>query len=122
MVIPVFDCEIDAYWWVLCTEKYFKRWDIPETEKMAVAAIAMKGPALTSWLRWYPRHPWVTWDAFTSVFLWQFKPEWRVILPSPDDEEDLEFEPQQLQQGDSVDVDSMADSNRRHNSRMDDYA
>ncbi|MCI72955.1 hypothetical protein A2U01_0094219, partial [Trifolium medium] len=30
MVILVFDGEIDAYWWVLCTEKYFKHWRTPE--------------------------------------------------------------------------------------------
>ncbi|GAU20954.1 hypothetical protein TSUD_201030 [Trifolium subterraneum] len=63
---------------------------------MTVAAFAMKGPALTWWLGWHPRHPWMNWDAFTSVFLWQFKPEWRVILPLPDDEEGMEFEPEQL--------------------------
>ncbi|KAI5399768.1 putative protein S-acyltransferase 15 [Lathyrus oleraceus] len=42
MVIPVFDGKIDAYWWVLCTEKYFKKWLTLETQKMAVAALAMK--------------------------------------------------------------------------------
>jgi hypothetical protein len=107
MVFTVFDCEIDAYWWVLCTEKYFKRWDIPETKKMAVAAIAMKGPALTWWLRWYPRHLWMNWDEFTSVFLWQFKLEWRVILPVPDDEEEAIPEPSLLEtQSACVAVDS----------------
>jgi hypothetical protein len=88
MVIPKFDGEIDAYWWVLCTEKYFKHWRTPETYKMIVAGLAMKGPPLTWWLRWYPRHSSVNWDAFTSIFLWQFKPEWRVILPVPDDEDE----------------------------------
>ncbi|MCI83352.1 hypothetical protein A2U01_0104628, partial [Trifolium medium] len=34
--------------------------------------------------------------AFTAIFLWKFKQEWRVILPLPDDEEDTEFEPQKL--------------------------
>ncbi|MCI41729.1 hypothetical protein A2U01_0062963, partial [Trifolium medium] len=29
----------------------------------------------------------MNWDTFTTVFLWQFKPEWRVILPLPDDDE-----------------------------------
>ncbi|MCI69549.1 hypothetical protein A2U01_0090812 [Trifolium medium] len=47
MVIPVFDCKIDAYWWVLCTEKYFKHWRTPETLKMIVAGLVMKGPPLT---------------------------------------------------------------------------
>jgi hypothetical protein len=97
MRIPFFDATEDAYWWVLCTEKYFKTWSTPETLKMTVAGLAMKGPALTWWLRWYPRHPWVNWDAFTSIFLWQFKAEWREILPVA--EEDLELEPPQLVQG-----------------------
>ncbi|WJX25485.1 hypothetical protein P8452_14519 [Trifolium repens] len=64
-----FHGEIDAYWWVLCTEKYFKYWRTPETYKMIVAGLAMKGPPLTWWLRWYPRHSSVNWDAFTSIFL-----------------------------------------------------
>jgi len=75
MVIPVFDEEIDAYWWVLCTEKYFKRWNIPDTQKMDVAAIAMKGPALPLWRQWYPRRLWMNMDEYTSVFIWKFKPE-----------------------------------------------
>ncbi|MCH85015.1 swarming motility protein ybiA [Trifolium medium] len=101
MVIPVFDGEIDAYWWVLCIEKYFKHWRTPETLKMIVAGLAMKGPALTWWLRWYPRHPWVNWDAFTSIILWHFKPEWRVMLSIPDDEEELV---QDLEQSVNVDA------------------
>jgi hypothetical protein len=63
---------------------------------MIVAGLAMKGPPLTWWLKWYPHHRSMNWDAFTYVFLWQFKPEWRVILPLSDDEEDMEFEPEQL--------------------------
>lgn len=51
MVILVFDGKVDAYWWVLCTDQYFKRWGTLEAEKMAVVAIAMKGCALTWWLR-----------------------------------------------------------------------
>jgi hypothetical protein len=102
MRIPIFDATEDAYWWVLCTEKYFKLWSTPETLKMTVAGLAMKGPALTWWLHWYPCHRWVDWDSFTTIFLWQFKPEWRVVLPLPDDKEELEDEPQQLVQGDSI--------------------
>ncbi|MCI49513.1 hypothetical protein A2U01_0070757, partial [Trifolium medium] len=34
-----------------------------------------------------------------SNIFWKFKPEWRVILHLPDDEEDIEFESQQLAQG-----------------------
>ncbi|MCI47475.1 hypothetical protein A2U01_0068717, partial [Trifolium medium] len=29
----------------------------------------------------------MNWDEFTTVFLWQFKPEWRVILTLQEDEE-----------------------------------
>jgi len=86
MVIPVYDCEIDVYWWILCTKKYFERWGTLEEKKMEVVAIAMRGRALTWWLWWYPRHQSVSWDAFTALFLWQFKLEWRVILPVPDDD------------------------------------
>jgi hypothetical protein len=57
MVIPMFDGEINAYWWVLCTEIYFKHWFTPNTLKMTVVGLAMKGLTLTWWLRWYPRHP-----------------------------------------------------------------
>jgi len=80
MVTPVYDCEIDAYRWILCTEKYFKRWGTLEEKKMEVAAIAMRARALTWWLWWYPRHQSVSWDAFTALFHWKFKAEWRVIL------------------------------------------
>jgi hypothetical protein len=71
---------------------------------MTVAGLAMKGSALTWWLCWYPRHPWVNWDAFTAIFLWQFKPEWRVILPSP---EDVELESEQSVKGDSSNEQSL---------------
>ncbi|KAL5063100.1 hypothetical protein RYX36_024837 [Vicia faba] len=110
--------EIDAYWWVLCIEKYFKQWLTPETFKMTVAELAMKGPTLTWWLRWYPRHSQVNWDAFTTIFLWQFKPEWRVILPLPDDEEDVEFEPQQLVRCSSIDKQPIMVDKRINNSNQ----
>jgi hypothetical protein len=42
MMIPVFDGEIDAYWWVLCTEIYFKHWFTPDTLKMTVVGLARK--------------------------------------------------------------------------------
>jgi hypothetical protein len=50
MRIPIFDTIEDVYWWVLCTEKYFKLWSTPQTLKMTVAALALKGPALTWWM------------------------------------------------------------------------
>jgi len=33
MVIALFVGKIDAYWWVFCTEEYFKHW-LLEVEKM----------------------------------------------------------------------------------------
>jgi hypothetical protein len=67
--IPIFDATEDAYWWVLSIEKYFKQWFTLDTLKMTVVGLAMKGPALTWWLRWYPHHRSMNWDAFTSAFL-----------------------------------------------------
>ncbi|KAK2430515.1 receptor protein kinase HSL1 [Trifolium repens] len=103
MKLSIFDGSGDAYWWIICSEKSFNSRNriVSDAEKLMECASAMKGSALTWWLRWYPLHQWVNWDAFTSIFLWQFKPEWRVILPVI--EEDLELEPPQLVQGDNVD-------------------
>ncbi|WJX22465.1 hypothetical protein P8452_11769 [Trifolium repens] len=107
--IPIFEAAEDAYWWVLCIEKYFKQWFTLDALKMKVAGLAMKGPALTWWLHWYPSHRLVNWDAFTTIFLWKFKPEWRVILPLPDDEDNLELQPTVMDEGinDSYQISSL---------------
>jgi hypothetical protein len=117
MSIPIFDATEDAYWWLLCTEKYFKLWSTPETEKMKVAALAMQGTALTWWLRWYPRHPWMNWDACTAVFLWNFKHEWRIILPLPEDDEESSL---LASHNVSVAADSTVIANGHNNSTLDD--
>ena len=57
MVILVFVGNYDAYFWVLCIEKYFKVREIPETEKMSLAATAMRGCTLKWWRWWSPLHP-----------------------------------------------------------------
>lgn len=38
----VFDCEIEVYWWVLCIEKYFKKWFTPKIQKLAVTDCTYK--------------------------------------------------------------------------------
>jgi hypothetical protein len=96
MGISVFDGEDDSYCWVLHVEKFFTEQGTPDALKLPTAVMALRGRAHQWWLWRSHRQPPTTWDAFTSVFLWQFKPEWRVILPLPDDEEDMEFEPEQL--------------------------
>jgi hypothetical protein len=58
----------NAYFWVLCTEKYFKVCNIPETEKMSLAVTAMSGCAL-KWQRWWsPCHPGVSWIVVPRVW------------------------------------------------------
>ncbi|MCI31511.1 swarming motility protein ybiA, partial [Trifolium medium] len=57
MDILVFDGQFDAYFWVLCTEKYFKVKGTTEMEKMVLAEMEMRGRALHWWLWWVPRHP-----------------------------------------------------------------
>jgi hypothetical protein len=46
MAMLVFAGHYNAYFWVLCTEKYFKVCNILETEKMSLAVTAMSGCAL----------------------------------------------------------------------------
>ncbi|MCH82274.1 alphaalpha-trehalose-phosphate synthase [Trifolium medium] len=43
MEISIFDAKDDAYWWVLCTEKYFQAKGISEERKMIDTAKAMRG-------------------------------------------------------------------------------
>lgn len=69
MEISVFDEDEDAYWWILCTEKFFAAKGTQESEKMTAIVPAMSGRALHWWRWWYPRHPQVSWDSFTVAFL-----------------------------------------------------
>jgi hypothetical protein len=77
MAIPVFKGEDDAYQWVLCTEQHFKEQNIVENAQLTVAVKALQGRALRWWLWRSHRQLPTTWDAFTTIFLWRFKPEWR---------------------------------------------
>jgi len=56
MAILTFDEQYDAYFLVLCTEKYFRVRTIHEKEKISLAATAMRGCALKWWRWWFPRH------------------------------------------------------------------
>jgi hypothetical protein len=70
-----------------------------QTYKMIVAGLAMKGPALTYMVAPLAPTPSSMGELgffYFKIFLWQFKPEWRVILPVPDDEEESEVKPQEL--------------------------
>lgn len=96
MEISVFDEDEDAYWWILCTEKFFAAKGTQESERMTAIGPTMNGHALHWWRWWYPRHPQVSWDSFTVAFLWQFKPEYRDVLPMPDEVEEPEWVSEQL--------------------------
>jgi hypothetical protein len=93
MEILVFNGHYEAYFWVLCVDKYCKVRGISEKEKMALAATGMSDCALKWWRWWFPRHPGVSWNMFTIALLWRFKPEDSNILPIFDDEEEPESSP-----------------------------
>jgi hypothetical protein len=95
MEIPVFNDEDDAYWWVICMDKYFDAMETPEEKKMTVVAKAIRGKAILWWFCWIHRHPEENWETFSWEFLWHFKPEFRDVLPLPPNEEgmlDLELD------------------------------
>src|SRR3954468_2238439 len=87
MTILLFDGEEDAYWWILCLEKFFKEHETPKSLKVLKAVGALRGPAFTWWIWWSRVHPRYNWDTFTTALLWRFKPEWRPILPLDEEEE-----------------------------------
>jgi hypothetical protein len=91
MEIPVFNGEDDAYWWVLCMDKYFGAMKTPEDKKMTEAVTAMRGRAFSWWFRWSLRHPKASWGKFSWTLLWYFKPEFRDVLPIPNDEDWLDL-------------------------------
>ncbi|TKY61623.1 hypothetical protein E2542_SST11474 [Spatholobus suberectus] len=92
MEISGFDRDEDAYWWLLCIEKYFSAKGTLETEKMTEVMKAMRGRALQWWLWWYQRHSYVSWEPFTIAFLWSFKPEFQDVLPILDEEKEPNLE------------------------------
>ncbi|XP_058751517.1 uncharacterized protein LOC131624597 isoform X1 [Vicia villosa] len=89
MAVPVFyGEEEDAYWWILCLEKFFNEHETPKSLKVLKAVGALRGSAFTWWIGWCRVHPRYNWDTFTIALLWRFKPEWRPILPLDDEEEE----------------------------------
>jgi hypothetical protein len=89
---------------VLCTDKYFTAKGTPETEKLPKVAIAFRGCAHHWWVWWHHCHPHARWESFVTAFLWRFKPEYRDILPIPDEEEEREMESKTLTVQGSFDV------------------
>jgi hypothetical protein len=59
----------------------------------------------------------MNWDACTAVFLWNFKPEWRIILPLPEDDEESSL---LASHNVSVAADSTVIANGHNNSTLDD--
>ncbi|XP_058722263.1 uncharacterized protein LOC131594194 [Vicia villosa] len=131
MTILLFDGEEDAYWWILCLEKFFKEHETPKSLKVLKAVRALRGSAFKWWIWWSRVHRRYNWELFTTALLWRFKPEWREILPISDEEEEpieedeeWEVEPQQLVQGDNIDVqptmvdERINDSNKFSSSRV----
>ncbi|CAJ2644148.1 unnamed protein product [Trifolium pratense] len=88
----LFDGEEDSYWWVLCIEKFFKEQGTPNALKLPTAVLALKGRAHQWWLWQSRRQPPTTREAFTTVFLWRFKPEWREILLVDNEEEETDLD------------------------------
>jgi hypothetical protein len=87
MEIPVFNGENDAYWWVLCMDKYFGAMKTPEDKKMTEVVKAMRGRAFSWWFSWSLRHPKASWETFSWKLMWYFKPEYRDVLQILDDED-----------------------------------
>jgi len=85
-MISIFDGSEDAYWWLICSEKSFNSRGLSDAWKLIETVLAMRGSALTWWLGWSHRNPNSNWESFTIAFLWQFHPEFRDVLPLPEDE------------------------------------
>lgn len=61
---------------------------VSKQAQLPAAVSALQGRALHWWKWWYPRHPNVDWESFTTSFIWRFQPEFRDILPVDDEEEE----------------------------------
>ncbi|AES74980.1 hypothetical protein MTR_6g021620 [Medicago truncatula] len=88
MAISLFSGDSDGYWWILCTEDHFRVNGVPKHAQLSAAVSALQVRALHWWRWWYPRHPDVDWESFTTSFIWRFQPEFREILPMDDEEEE----------------------------------
>ncbi|CAK8544601.1 unnamed protein product [Lathyrus sativus] len=86
MKILLFDGEDEAYWWILCFEKFFKEHGTSESLKVLKAVGTLRGRAL-KWWQWRSKyHSWMSWNTFAEVFRWHFKPEWRHLFLKLDEE------------------------------------
>jgi hypothetical protein len=65
MEILVFSDEDDAYWWVICMDKYFNAMEIPGEKKMRVVTKAIRGKTILWWFCWIHRHPEANWETFS---------------------------------------------------------
>ncbi|XP_039684197.1 uncharacterized protein [Medicago truncatula] len=104
MEFRVYEGEEDAYWWLICIDKYFAAKNTPETEKLAEVVTVLRGCAHQWWFWWHHRHPHASWQSFVTAFLWHFKPEYRDILPIPDEEEEHDIQSMSLTVQGSFDV------------------
>lgn len=73
---------------------------------MTEVVLALRGRARNQWLWWSQSHSEPTWDTFTTIFLWRFKPEQRHILPVVAEEE----EPDQESMTDSEAVEEISEA------------
>ncbi|RHN57870.1 hypothetical protein MtrunA17_Chr5g0445061 [Medicago truncatula] len=104
MEFRVYEGEEDAYWWLLCIDKYFAAKNTPETEKLAEVVTVLRGCAHQWWFWGHHHHPHASWQSFVTAFLWRFKPEYRDVLPIPDEEEEHDIQSKSLTVQGSFDV------------------
>ncbi|CAL5205860.1 unnamed protein product [Lathyrus oleraceus] len=96
MTILSFDGEDETYWWIFCFEKIFKEHGTLGSLKVLKAVRgALQGCALEWWLWLSRHHPSMSWNTFTTVLIWRFKPEWSHLFQYLDEEmepyESIEF-------------------------------
>ena len=73
MELSLFYGNEDAYWWILCIERYSKETRISELAKMMVVALTMQGRSLQ-------------WRTFTTALLWRLNSKWQHLLQVLDEE------------------------------------
>jgi len=107
----VFEGEEDAYWWLLCIDKYYAVKNTPETKKLAEFVTAFRGCA-HQW--WHHRHPHASWQSFVTAFLLRFKPDYRDLLPIPDEEEEHDIQSKSLTVQGSFDIHVYFEGEKNH--------
>ncbi|KEH40883.1 uncharacterized protein [Medicago truncatula] len=81
--ISVFDgINNDAYWWVLCNDRYFATNGTSGWKKLIEAVPTLCGCA-HQW--WYHRHPHASWEFFSDALIWHFYLDFHEVLPHPDE-------------------------------------